>query len=1060
MIKKSFFAPFWYQLILWSMFLHPFGVVFSKNTEGGKIYSYNYPNQQKTIEVKGIVSDEQGIPVAGANILVKGVAGKGTATDLEGNYKISVEEGAVLVFSSLGYQTTEVSVRGKKIINVVLKEEAEQLTGVVVTAFGGEQKKTSVVGSVQTVEVSDLKVPSSNLSASFAGRMAGVIAYQRTGQPGADGADFYIRGISTISGVRSPLIIVDGIEVSQGDLNAIDPEVIESFSVLKDATATALYGTRGANGVMIVTTKSGQNLEKPKINIRIETNVSQPTKIPKFVDGARYMRLYNEAVDNLSSGIIPYSQEQIMGTEQGLNPYVYPNVNWYKELFTNTSYARKINFNVRGGTKRVDYFLNASMNSESGMIRGLARNYGRSYDNNININRYNFHNNINARLTDITRITLRLNAQLNDRRQPNVKMDELFGFAMNTNPVDYPIIYPSDGVTLHDKWGAYYGLNTSAYNPVARLVSGYNDAFESTVIASLEFDQKLNFLLEGLKFNALASFKNYSSTENHRNAPYNTYSLERYNRNPDGTYTLYPKLNGTEVVPTLETTSYSGGDRKVYIQTALHYDATFAGIHALNAMFVYNQTDYNINNTHHKEAYNRMINALPKRKQGISARLSYAYDNRYLFEVNAGYNGSENFAKGNRFGFFPSIAVGYSISNEKFFEPLKNIVQDLKFRASWGLVGNDQIGSERFIYLPSINLQGRGYTTGLNQNYSLSGPVYNRFANYDLTWEVGEKINIGFNADLLKGLHITFDVFKEHRTNIFQQRYTIPNYLGTGNSKVFANSAAVENKGFDFDVSYEKQMNKDFWFSVKGTFTYARNKILKYDEPEGQDYPNLINVGSRLELWQGYLAEGFFIDQAEIDARSKQKISGNVAPGDIKYKDIPNKNGITDGQIDKNDQVWLGNPKTPEIVYGLGFNIKYKRWDCGVLFQGVANTSLMMQDFHPFGTNTRRNVLEWVADSHWSKENQNIYADYPRLTKDSHQNNTVNSSFWLRDASFLKLKNAEIGYTLNKLRIYMSGYNLLTFSKFKHWDPEMGSGSGLKYPTQRVFNLGVQLNIN
>lgn len=1053
-LSRKFGTIFTVALLVFSLV----GKVYGKESSHKETSS----QQQREISVRGLVTDEKGEPLPGVTVLVKGSTNQGTSTDFDGRYTLSVPSDATLVFSYVGFETKEVAVKGRTTINIQLKEEAQELEGVVVTAYGGGQKKASIVGAVQSITPTDLKVPSANLSTSFAGRMAGVIAFQRGGQPGADGANFYIRGIATMSGATNPLIIVDGIEVSQGDLNALTPEVIEGFTLLKDATATALYGSRGANGVMIITTKSGADLEKPIINFRIEGTMSQPTSIPKMTDGVTYMRLFNEAANNLSSGAMRYSQDRIDGTYNNLNPYVYPNVNWYNETFKDRAYGQKINFNIRGGGKKLDYFMSMTANLDGGMIKGLSKDYF-SYDNNISVKKYAFQNNINARLTPSSRLSLRLNAQLNDSRTPNVdEVNGLFENVIKIPPVENPVMFPSDGITNHIKWGTnserYYKIN-----PVAELVRGYRDNFQSTVIANVEYDQKLDIITEGLKFNGLVSFKNWSSTSVRRTSPYNMYTLAGYSVNPDGSYELTPELVGTNAAAVvLSSEGRTTGDRKLYLQGMLDYTKTFAGVHAVNAMVVYNQEEYNLNNyTPDKDStsFKILVNSLPKRKQTLAGRISYAYDNRYMVEVNAGYNGSENFADGNRWGFFPSVAVGYNISEEPFFQNLKDVIQVFKIRNSWGLVGNDQIGGERFIYMPAINLSGRNFRTGINQDYSLNGPKYIRYANYGLTWEVGEKLNFGVDMTLFNSLNIHFDMFREHRRNIFQERKTIPKYLGLEDTKVYANTGEVINKGIDLSVDYNKKIGKDWSLSAKGTFTYAHNTIVKYDESVA-DYPNLSLIGKSLETHMGYVSEGFFIDANEVANRPTQKISSNVAAGDLKYYDFPNANGVADGQIDANDRTTMGYPKVPEIVYGLGLNASYKRWDAGVFFQGVANTSLMISGIEPFGTLTPNNVFQWIADSHWSQDNQNLNAAYPRLTKDSHANNTTASSFWLRDASFLKLKTAEIGYSYKNMRIFATATNLLTFSNFKLWDPEQGDGNGLKYPTQRTFTIGFQMTFN
>lgn len=1024
--------------------------------------------QSSQRNVIGVVVDSQTEEtIIGANVQVEGT-NRGAVTDLDGNFSIPVSgNSSVLVISYLGYEELKIQVGSRTNLGTIeLSPQTQALDEVVVTAFGAGQKKASMVGAVQTVRPSELRVPSANLSTSFAGRMAGVIAFQRSGQPGADGAEFYIRGISTLSGQRSPLIILDGVEVSAGDLDALDTDVIDGFSILKDATATALYGSRGANGVMIITTKSGRNLDKPAIGFRVEANVSQPTYLPKFADGPKFMRLYNEAVGNLSSGAIPYSQEQIEGVEQGLNPYIFPNVNWYDEMFKGQTYNQKFNFNIRGGSKKLDYFMNVTMNHETGLLKGRSREFF-TFDNNINIMRYAFNNNINVNVTETAKVSLKLNAQLMDKRAPNFDdINTIFGYSIRANPVDFPIMYEDVEGVDYVRWGSKKMGAIDSWNPIASMVSGYRDAFESTFIANLEYEQKLDFFTEGLKFTAQAAFKNWSQSNAFRSAAQNMYQLNSWERQSDGTYTYEAGLMGTERTVVLNTTSSNTGDRTLTLKGMLDYNRIFNDVHAVNLLGVYQQEEYNKNNYSFGVSsdaffsFNSLVNSLPKRRQTLAGRATYAYDNRYLFEVNVGYNGSENFAKGKRFGLFPSVALGYNIAEESYFEPLSDAVQQLKIRGSFGLVGNDQIGDTRFIYLPQITLQAQGYTTGVDMNETHSGPRYNRYANYDLTWEVGEKLNAGIDLRLFNSWNVVFDVFKEHRRNIFQQRGTIPFYLGTGNTTVYGNTGEVKNHGFDASVDYGKQLNKDLAIMLKGTFTFAKNKIVKYDEPAGQQYPNLMNVGRSTDTNFGYIAQGLFIDWAEIANRPEQKISGNVAPGDIKYKNIADRDGNYDNQIDANDRVALGYPRVPQIVYGFGPSVNYKKWDFGFYFQGVARSSLMMEGFHPFGTNENSNVADWIVKSHWSPENQDINAAYPRLTQAPHGNNTASSSFWLRDASFLKLKNMEIGYRFKTLRVYLSGSNLLTFSKFKHWDPEMGGGSGLKYPTQRVFNVGVNVNIN
>ena len=1005
---------------------------------------------QKKRLLQGLVKDEQGNPIIGASIQLKNT-GTGVITDLDGLFQIQVtDKNSVIVISYIGYVTQEISVGDRSSITVQLKEDTKSLEEVVVTAFGATQKKETMVGSIQQVRPAELKVPSSSLSTSFAGRMAGVIAIQRSGQPGADGADFWIRGKSTFGDATGVLIVLDGVEISSSDLNALDPEVIESFSILKDATATAMYGTRGANGVMIVTTKSGQDLLKPIINFRLETSMSQLTSVPEMVGGVDYMKLYNEALTTrgITTGL--YDDTKIRATEQGLNPLVYPNVDWYNEMFNKNAFAQRFNFNIRGGKKAVTYFMSASVKHDAGNLKSLSKDYF-SYNNNINVMRYDFVNNLSIKATNTTKISLGLNVSLRDWKGPSAGVDGIFSMSREASPVDFPIVYPArNDKEIYTLWGGMSGgiYNNGYRNPVAEYVVGYKKQFASTVNANIRLDQDLKMVTKGLKLHVLASFKNWSKTETTRKAGYNQFEIDQYNE-ATGEYTL--SRVGNEQKTALNTEGAATGDRRIFIQAYLDYKRKF-GVHDVNAMLLYNQDQLDNNKP------DNLLSSLPRRKQGIAARLSYAYDDRYLAEVNFGYNGSENFAKNNRFGFFPSIALGYNISQEKFWEPISNVISHFKLRGSYGLVGNDGI-NERYAYLEDIVLSSDKwkYTTGVNQNVNLQGPVWNRYYNPNLTWEVGKKLNVGFDMQLFHQVNLNFDVFKEIRSKIYMQKVnTLPDFIGTGETKIYENSGKMKNVGFDIALDYNKQITKDFFLSFKGTLTYAHNTILERDEPPFQLYPNLSSVGYSRGQHLVYVADGLFRDQADVDSHAEQTLGYIPQPGDIKYVDQPDANGNCDGIINTNDRVYMGYPEDPEIVYGFGPSMKYKNWDFSFFFQVAARTSILMSGFHPFGKNATRGVMKFIADDYWSESNPNPNAAYPRLTRDTNANNTVNSSYWLRNGAFLKLKNAEIGYTFKMFRAYLNGSNLLTFSPFKHWDPEMGGGSGMKYPTQRVFNIGIQ----
>ena len=482
------------------------------------------------------------------------------------------------------------------------------------------------------------------------------------------------------------------------------------------------------------------------------------------------------------------------------------------------------------------------------------------------------------------------------------------------------------------------------------------------------------------------------------------------------------------------------------IQALLNYQSTFANKHDVGALFVYLQRDYNVNNPGDYYA------TLPQRNQGIAGRVTYAYDGKYLAEANFGYNGSETFQKGSRFGFFPSFAVGYMISNEEFFKPLNGIFTSLKLRASYGLVGNSDIGSGRFPYLTKVNLNGGGsYQFGKNWDNSASGTSISTYGADNVTWEIGEKYDIGVDMTLFKDLNFTIDYFRENRKNIFLQRQTISVETGITGTAPYGNLGRVKNEGLDMSFNYNHSFNKDFFISARGTFTLAKNEYVERDEPP-YEYSYMSQVGQPLNNYYGYIAEGLFQSEDEIaDSPTQELGTYKTQVGDIKYKDL---NG--DGKIDGTDKTYIGNPSVPQIIYGFGASMQYKGWDASFFFQGVAKRDIMLQGIHSFTGNTH-NLMQWVVDNYWREDGANPSAEYPRLTNGSNPNTTEPSTYWLKDGSYIRLKNVELGYTWKFLRAYVAGANLLTFSKFKIWDPELNTQNGQAYPTQRTVSVGLQM---
>ncbi|WP_277089353.1 SusC/RagA family TonB-linked outer membrane protein [Alistipes sp.] len=1007
------------------------------------------PNGEMTV-AGTVISSADNQPIVGANIYVEGT-NVGTTTDAGGNYKLTVPASAKTVtVSFLGYDTKKISVRDIHLFKLItLADASNKLEDVVVVGFG-VQKKESLVGAVQSVKPSDLQTSSSNLSTSFSGKIAGVIAVQKSGEPGVDGANFWIRGISTFGSGQSPLLILDGVEIINQMLNNIPPETIESFSVLKDATATALYGSRGANGVMIITTKNGRDSEKMTINLRAEFGASAPTRVPKVADGITYMETFNEA--RTTRGEKPYySNEKIMGTKLGLDPYVYPNVDWYDMLFKDCTFNQNFNFNMTGGAKKIDYFLNASVYNENGIMRKPEAS---KFDTNINVQKYLFQANVSADATKTTRVSLKMNTQLHYRHAPIQRVSDLFAYAMTGMPCEFPATLPGEESDTFVRFGTNNAWNSGFFtNPYAQLCRGYGDQFRGHFTSALTVNQNLDFITKGLSATGMATFYNRVYSAVYRSFTPFKYQLTDYNIDEAGNYSYTSNSTNTGTTY-LGTTRGKDGYRELAFQAKIDYARTF-GKHDVGATIVYMQKERNMNISDEQE-----YAALPYRQQGLAGRVTYGFDKRYLFEANFGYNGSENFAAGKRFGFFPSVAVGWVISNEPFWKGIKEQVNLFKLRASYGLVGNDVISkdyADRFPYLTTVDM-GQGYDVYIGNNFERKyGPILSVYGNPNATWEESRKLDIGVEIGLFDSLNIIFDWFKEKRSGIFMQRTSLPSTFGMSGITPWANIGKVDNSGVDISVDYNKAFSKDLILSLRGTFTYAHNEIVEMDEPKYK-WAYQYKAGHPINSIHCLIAEGLFRDEEEIASSPSQDIYATtypIRPGDVKYRDLND-----DKIIDDNDMCWTGNPTVPEIIYGFGFSLKYKGFDCSAFFQGQGKVSILMYNYHPFATAATpgSGLMQWIADEHWSEDDPNPKALYPRLSPLWNNNNTKASTLYVRNGKMLRLKTAEIGYTYKKMRVYVSGTNLLTFAPFKYWDPEKGSGNGLGYPLQRTYNLGFQFN--
>lgn len=1017
----------------------------------GNLYaknSYSKIYVQEEIKVSGKVIDVKGNAIPGVNVFEKGT-NNAVQTDYYGVFTISVASNqSVLVFEYVGMQTVEKPLNDSKTLTIVMQDEAGELKEVVVVGYG-TQKKASVVGAISTVKPSLLQVGTSRtLGNNLGGQITGVIAVQRSGEPGYDASDIKIRGISTFAGGTSPLVLVDGIERS---LNDVDPASIESFSVLKDAAASAVYGVRGANGVILVNTKRGF-VGKPTIQVRTEHAIQEPTKLPSFIRAAPYMTLINELATDAGKPK-PFSDDRILNTANNYDPDLYPDVNWIDAITKDYAETTRTSLNVAGGSEVLRYALTASYYNEKGI---LAKDPKQSYDSETNLNRAIVRTNIDLNLSKTTLLRVNVGGFLQQLQKGDSSTDYLFSTAFETTPFAHPAIYSDGTIPKVPARPNPWAISTQ---------QGYykqgNSKIESFVSLEQDFS---NLITSGLKGKLVYSFDNYSANRVTRHKDPDYYNVAS-GRDIEGNLIHDIQQYGQEFLGYSNGGEY--GDRRVYLEASTTYGRTF-GKHDLNGLLLYNQNSYD----------NGGIQ--PYRHQGFAGRASYGFDRKYIGEFNFGYNGSENFAKGERFGFFPSVALGWIASEEKFMEPYKDVVNKLKFRGSYGLVGNDDIGSNRrFAYQTTINGNSSGYSWGTGTGNYIGGIQEGEVGVDNLTWEKVAKTDIGLELGIWNMLDLTVDVFKEKRKDIFIRRATVPTQAGFINTP-FANFGKMENKGFEVALNLNKQITPDFYMNWRVNFTYVENKVTERDEPAlvKELYPYKSGTGIPNNTLWGQTALGLYTKD-DFDAVTgllntdlpQSQLGGLVRPGDIKYLD---RNA--DGIINALDEGFIGGTRDPQIIYGFGSTSKYKQLDLSFFFQGVGKTYEIIgqggEDSARFipgsGTGTLGNIYT-NYDNRWTEENPSQDVFWPRLSYGTNTNNSVASTWWKKDMSFIRLKSIELGYSLKKdtaekiklggLRLYVSGNNLFYISKFKLWDPELDTRTGLKYPSTKSILFGLDINL-
>jgi TonB-linked SusC/RagA family outer membrane protein len=1043
--------------------------------------------QQKKVTVSGTVIDENGEPMIGITVYVKNEPGLGVSGDIEGKYSISVRRNATLVFAYLGYDKQEIDVDGRSTIDVqMVPSESSVLDEVVVTATGA-QKKASVSGAITTVDIKTLKMPTANITNALAGNVAGVIAMQLSGEPGSNKSEFWIRGISTFGAGSSALVLVDGFE---RPFNEINIEDIESFSILKDASATAIYGSRGANGVVIITTKRGVD---GKINIsgKVEYGYNTRTRTPEFVDGVTYATLLNEARSTRNLEPL-YTDLELQTIAYNLDPDLYPNVDWKDILLKDGANTYRASINMSGGGSTARYFVSGSYTNEGGMYK--TDDVLNKYNTNSDMERYNYRMNTDIVITSSSLLRVGVSGFL--EKQNRAGLPQSFETFYSRDGETYAILRSlyEDSKNGIDIWKSIIGYSpiatplqysnglTPAYgtgeltNPwVIATGTGYNEAWRSKVETNLTFEQNFNFITPGLRFTGRFAFDS-DNKNNVRHILWPEQHNTQRRRDANGELVFYR----VSTAQPMYQESDSWGERIYNLEGELSYNRAFNREHNVGLFLKYAQREQ----AETSDVGNNVSRGIPRRDQSLSGRISYDFRSRYFVEFNGGYTGSEVFKTGHQFGFFPAVSGAWNVSEEPLVQDLTSIFDMLKFRYSYGKVGNNKIKKDneeiRFPYVATLSsTSGYDYGDYYSPNYNdissegslgmYSGWHEGTIAADYLTWEVATKHNLGVDFSLWNSLFSgAFDVFKETRSDIYMPR----KYLAMTNgiiSEPWANIGVMENRGFDGQANYSRKFGQ-VDVTMRGNVTYTRNKILVYDE-EANALPYKMTQGYRYDQAKGLIALGLFEDYDDIRNSPKQSF-GAYMPGDIKYKDI---NG--DGIINDNDEVAIGATRIPNLIYGVGVSAIWNGFDINVHFQGAGKSSYFISGpaVYPFSEIHEGNTLPWgniltdVVGNYWSESNPDPNARYPRLSYGGNKNNYRNSTYWLRNGAYLRFKTLEIGYTIpkritspwkiNNIRIHLLGSNLFVWDYLKIWDPELASGKGMDYPISKTFSVGVSISL-